>query len=431
MRRAAAQKREQKMAEKERRAHVMRVNKLTAQGLHLAAMMVNKYGVETFAFEDVSPHPGAVFDFSSPFAFEPPTLPDAPQGKPTFNVEIRKKKIDFTATPSKDAAADNLLLLSTSPPTPSTSPGNAVRGDGKKRSAKTVTWTDKPAEEREAPPKAVASVRKSQDLDEDKDGVRQMPPLQMGASDPLSTNLASMSSHDFLQLFQQQQEHIQALQKSLEEVKKERQPMQKRRKTTKCRAGDFPTTIRQQLDDRVREKLSGVMKPMKMTQKMLIPISRSDDYVYDSESTVAETQERWPCVVHGVFCLTEQKTNEDGSNAGTGDFLPKPLLLLNVGSKYMQEYVTKTDLSSIKKIVTVETEEYLGHFRSKSAKQKSIETKKRHEEKKRAAAAGTKTKHKPRATKGKNDPSWSEDEDTDEEDFRVYSDDSGNQRGCV
>ena len=146
-------------------------------------------------------------------------------------------------------------------------------------------------------------------------------------------------------------------------------------------------TICQQMDDRVHEKLSGVMKPMRMMQLMSIPIAHSDVHNHSGPGVdkLAITQQRWPHTVHGVFCYTEQASNEDGSNGGTGDFLTEPVLLLNVGSKHIKTHILGLDFNKLKKVVMTDTNEHVEHFKSASAKQKSIDTLQRKEKKKKEA----------------------------------------------
>ena len=57
---------------------------------------------------------------------------------------------------------------------------------------------------------------------------------------------------------------------------------------------------------------------MEMLQKMSTPYARSDDYKPkdDDSDVVVLNETKFPWVMHGAFCLTEQQPNTDGHNKG-------------------------------------------------------------------------------------------------------------------
>ena len=112
---------------------------------------------------------------------------------------------------------------------------------------------------------------------------------------------------------------------------------------------------------------------MRMTQRMSTPVSRADGYQPPAtgKDKVALNQSRWPHTIHGIFCYTEQAPNEDGSNGAAGDFLAEPVIVMNVGSEYLKNFILNLDFNSVQKIVTVDQGEYMNHLRSSTAKEKA------------------------------------------------------------
>ena len=146
------------------------------------------------------------------------------------------------------------------------------------------------------------------------------------------------------------------------------------KKKKKRAAGSPPNTVKQQMDDRVREKLQGCFKQMKTTQAMSIPIVRRDDYEAPSDSEDEDNkrydERMWPDVCFGIFCYTNQQTNEDGGAGKKGFFMRKPKLILNVGCEFYKNKIGAIDLSKVEKDLTVDMDDFFDKFRSKSARSK-------------------------------------------------------------
>lgn len=146
------------------------------------------------------------------------------------------------------------------------------------------------------------------------------------------------------------------------------------------RAGDPPTSIRQQQDTMVRNKMISAFPRVITLQDQSIPASKRDDWkVETSADKVQERNEaHFPNNAHGLFCFTEQAPNDDGS--GGAGFLLKPELRMFVGSKPMARWVAKQFQDEIDKNgesfaftprIFSNKQKYLDSFRSESAKKKA------------------------------------------------------------
>jgi len=123
----------------------------------------------------------------------------------------------------------------------------------------------------------------------------------------------------------------------------------------------------QQLDRHVRIKMKAVEKMMAQTQKMSLPISRTDE---PHNPELAESQKNWPWVITGCMCYNEMEPNEDARS--TGSALKKPELHMWVGSSKAANYLKKRFPSNLGFKLTVHSsfKSYYDSFRSKSAQAK-------------------------------------------------------------
>ena len=93
-------------------------------------------------------------------------------------------------------------------------------------------------------------------------------------------------------------------------------------KSGKRRAGEPPVRVRQQMDNKVREKIEQLELPVQNVQIMSTPLARLDGDYQLSRGVIAQ-QLAFPNVIHGAYCYTEQPPNADGSN--TNHFLDTPV----------------------------------------------------------------------------------------------------------
>ena len=113
----------------------------------------------------------------------------------------------------------------------------------------------------------------------------------------------------------------------------------KKKKKNKRKAGAPAQTIPHQMDDRVREKLDATVKMMDTAQAMSRPAVMQADFDVNAPDTEDSVNERrWPKVIHGLYCLTEQKSNPNGGAKDMGRVVRmKPLMSFYTGSQQMSE----------------------------------------------------------------------------------------------
>ena len=147
---------------------------------------------------------------------------------------------------------------------------------------------------------------------------------------------------------------------------KEKKPKKKGRGNRKRPTGTRPTTVLQQGDANIRKKLDALQKPMEVLQTMTIPLTRSDETTAEYEAASPDEKE-WPWVIHGCFCYTEQKPNEDGQRAAAGT-LSMPELHFWTGSNQAAHHLNDeiTSETEIKIITHSDYETYKRAFRSSS-----------------------------------------------------------------
>jgi len=371
MRAAAATKKLKTAQQKKEKAQRLAVNKMKAKGWTFAATLHTIVGAEEpFRFEIVdTPTPLSLSaeDFTAPpkVATPPPPPPPTP---PKWTVHLRKAPLPHVERPVQATALQGATAPSVGRPVmqPAQTTVEIPVQDAALQEA-TAPSVERPVMQ---PAQAtVESPVQGAALQEAMAPILQTP-AAAGANTVSPPGLgveqyAGLNRDELIRLLQMQQS---TAGQTMEPAKK------KARKTNKRKAGEPAGTERQQMDDRVREKLMGVFKPMRTTQKMSMPISRSDDYVppdnSEDEDDVIVAQKRWPKVIHGIFCYTEQKANEDGSNGAEGTFLRNPVLYMNVGSEYMKTELAAVDLGMVECKVTVDMDEYFNLFRSESAKKK-------------------------------------------------------------
>ena len=107
-------------------------------------------------------------------------------------------------------------------------------------------------------------------------------------------------------------------------------------------AGARPTNAIHQVDAKTREKLKAVQKPMEMLQKITLPFYRSDECKPPAHKHFLQEaiqQSHWPWVIHGSFCFTNQKPNDDAAKQAT--YLLRPQLNLWVRSRDAARKVAK------------------------------------------------------------------------------------------
>ena len=121
---------------------------------------------------------------------------------------------------------------------------------------------------------------------------------------------------------------------------------------------------------------------------MSLPLTRSDDYKPKNDDDDREMNEsRFPWVVHGSFCYTEQKANANGNNPG-GPLLKKPAMHYWCGSTKAAARLEKINGSSLKgldKFYHTDFDAYMDAFLVSEEEQ----GKKKAKPKKRAATAAT------------------------------------------
>jgi len=126
-------------------------------------------------------------------------------------------------------------------------------------------------------------------------------------------------------------------------VKTEAQPKKKKKTWIPRAAGARPTKAIHQVDAKTREKLEALQKPMEVLQAMTLPFYRSDEYkppAHENDTPQeAIQQSHWPWVIHGSFCFTNQKPNDDA--AKQANYLARPQLNLWVGSRDAAGHVAK------------------------------------------------------------------------------------------
>ena len=136
----------------------------------------------------------------------------------------------------------------------------------------------------------------------------------------------------------------QAKKPSPENANVKTEPKKKKKKTWIPRAaGMRPTKAIHQIDAKTREKLEALQKPMEVLQAMTLPFYRSDEYTPPANENdipqEAIQQSHWPWVIHGSFCFTNQKANDDAAKQAT--HLARPQLNLWVGSRDAAGHVAK------------------------------------------------------------------------------------------
>lgn len=145
----------------------------------------------------------------------------------------------------------------------------------------------------------------------------------------------------------------------------------KKKKWKKRAAGEPPMSAKQQHDVNVRVRLDAVQGPMENLQLMSIPFTRTDEYNPDDpahEEYDAEDEERWPWHVHGMFCMTTLKPNEDGSQHAR--HFRKPQLHLWLGSEALKEWAMEAFLNPMNITYHTNYNSYQEAFRSQSAMDK-------------------------------------------------------------
>ena len=80
------------------------------------------------------------------------------------------------------------------------------------------------------------------------------------------------------------------------------------------KAGMPPTTIGQQLGNKVRSKLWGLAPWVTRVQQMSVPLAKLDDEADALDESLKKHQLAFPNVVIGMYAYTAQKPNADGKN---------------------------------------------------------------------------------------------------------------------
>jgi hypothetical protein len=127
----------------------------------------------------------------------------------------------------------------------------------------------------------------------------------------------------------------------------------KKRNTGDRPAGERPKTVRQQMDNNVRDKVEIAMRAMATAQVMSTPLTRSDDYDSDADPEPARrlSEKGYPYVIHGTMAYFEQVPNQNG-NSTDPIFLETPELHFWVGCEKNSNHLYKVIHKKKIKIVT-------------------------------------------------------------------------------
>lgn len=120
-----------------------------------------------------------------------------------------------------------------------------------------------------------------------------------------------------------------------------------RRKKSKVRAAGIPpTSARQQVDNKVKEKLRALGTPVLRLMQQSTPLAKLDGPHKLTEGEVRE-QMNFPDVIFGIYCYTEQKPNADGNSKSL--FLDTPEIRFLTASKKMSTVLNKKIRPVVKK----------------------------------------------------------------------------------
>lgn len=103
-----------------------------------------------------------------------------------------------------------------------------------------------------------------------------------------------------------------------------------------------PVSATGQLDAPARARVDRIRAPMERLMNMALPLSRSIDFDPDDpeHQSRAKIEEDFPWVIHGSFCITDQKPNfASGGKQSAPNMHDELKLVIWVGSEQAQEYV--------------------------------------------------------------------------------------------